>query len=69
MGGIEADLLHLLVASSPPGVDIRSRHTASGVWKQVLMELHSLSGHMVADGYDSCITQLQDTEYLTAHDS
>lgn len=28
-----------------------------------------LSGHMVADGYDGCVAQLQDSEHLTAHDS
>lgn len=27
------------------------------------------SGYMVADGYDGCITQLQDLEHLTTHDS
>lgn len=27
-----------------------------------------LAGHMVADGYDGCVTQLQDTEHLAAHD-
>lgn len=28
-----------------------------------------LAGHMVADGHDGCVAQLQDTEYLAAHDS
>lgn len=27
------------------------------------------SGHVVADGYDGCVTQLQDLEHLTTHDS
>lgn len=27
------------------------------------------SGHAVADGYDGCVTQLQDLEHLTIHDS
>lgn len=33
---------YLLVVPSPPSVGIRSRHRASCVWKQVLVELHSL---------------------------
>lgn len=69
MGWVEADLLDLLVVPSPPSVGIRSRHRASCVWKQVLVELHSFSGYAVADGYDGCITQLQDLEHLTIHDS
>lgn len=27
------------------------------------------SGHMVANGYDGCVTQLQDLEHLATHDS
>lgn len=59
--------LHSLVAHKPTGSEIKAPRLP-----QALPVPHAgpphLAGHVVADGHDGCVAQLQDAKHLAAHD-